>query len=170
MLQRLATATHCLVPPGNGEIRYVDRVSVSEESWQKALLRGAPETKPDNASMLLGKLFSRPAPVELCTRFVLMWPGKGSKTTPSKAQEWGRMNGLRETHPYEIFALSEAYPCLYEHFKLEGAGLAPTQSRPIGDDTCICGVWQSTSGSRWATLVLGKMSLFDRTIFVFGED
>ena len=152
----------------NGMIIRLPNVTPEYRSWSEAVKTGAPETKKDSTVNLISHLFECRACASYA-RLLLMWAGKESRVSSEVALEWGRENGLRQTHPFEIFALSAAHPRMFERFGLSSAGLAATLPVENEEGIFICGVWQSIQGPRRAQRVAVHMDFFDRTIFVFAE-
>ena len=165
-----AFADPVLIPlqAGGGIIR-LSHLPTHFDDWNRAIEAGAPETKPDSSARDMWKLYPPIPPMQEPQRYILMWAGAKSVASTHAAQCWGRQYQLIETDPYEIFALSASFPCLYERFGMRGGGLVPTRSVPFKTEAFICGLWQSQSGERRATMVNRLMKFHDRTIFIFRE-
>lgn len=169
MLQHAAEPSTDILPPPGGKLERIDVPALYSTSWDEGLLQGAPDTKPDSLVWSAGRHFPIRCEDALPSRLILMWAGDRSRMSANSAKAWGRLYELRETHPLEVFALSAAYPCFFARFGLRGAGLVPTQTPIMNGTPHLCGVWQSESTARWASLIATNKTLFDRTIFVFGE-
>lgn len=155
--------------PYGGKVLNIELPAGSADSWLGGLRTGAPDTGHRKFEWKAEKYFLPDEDPAENSRLVLMWAG-GEAMTSVDAARWGRANGLRMTHPLEIFALSAAFPCLYWGFGLKGVGLVPTQFGQYYRKPHICSVWQSMKrGTREAKLCPADAALYDRTIFVFGE-
>ena len=168
MPQLAQTTTPELVPPDGGTLHRLNTELTRYRTWKAAINAGAPETSSSNTARRVERFFEAPVVWPQPARLVLLWMGHESVTSTRRANVWALDSGLLLTSPYEVFALSAKFPCLYEEYGLAGGGFVATQTCELPKPH-ICGVWQSQKRERRASLEEIGLKFYDRTMFVYRE-